>query len=412
MGPPVALGADLAVGPPVALYVHVPFCLSICPWCDFVVYRARPHGDGQIPGLVAALHAELALRADELDARWPVRPPLESVYFGGGTPSLLAARVLGDLLAGIDRRLGISVDAEITLEANPGPDDRGDLAGFVAAGVNRLSFGVQSLDAAELRRLGRRHGPEDAGAALAEARRAGVRSVSLDLLYDIPGSSVERWSRTLDDALALWPDHLSIYALSLDDPDAEGLTGGTGDHLPVRPGARRWRAAARTEQEDDRAAAQYRLAAERLDAAGWHGYELSSWARPGHESRHNRTYWDGRPYEAIGPGAHAFDGRTRRWNAAHLGAYFQALAPRPTGPPALPPGGYEHLDERTATVERAMLALRTDQGLILTERVQTAFGRDIAWGLATGLLAQRPGNRVALTTTGRLLSNELFARFL
>ena len=164
------------------------------------------------------------------------------------------------------------------------------------------------MDPGELRRLGRRHGPEDVARAVEAARAAGIASVSLDLLYDVPDSTEERWAATLEAALALRPDHLSLYALTLDDPDAEGLTGAAGDHLPTTAGARRWRERARPAQDDDRAAAQYRHAVERLAADGWRGYEISNWARPGHESRHNLVYWERRPYEAIGPGAHAFDG--------------------------------------------------------------------------------------------------------
>ena len=156
---------------------------------------------------------------------------------------------------------------------------------------------------------------------------AGIGSVSLDLLYDVPGQGEETWAATLDAALALSPDHVSAYALTLDDPDAEGLTGPAGDHLPTQAGARRWRTKAIDEQDDDRAAAQYDIVVERLAAAGFRGYEISNWARPGHESRHNLAYWERRPYEAVGPGAHAFDGASRRWNAARLDGYLAALAP-------------------------------------------------------------------------------------
>ena len=192
------------------------------------------------------------------------------------------------------------------------------------------------MSAAGLRRLGRRHRVVDVVRAVAEARAAGIGSVSLDLLYDVPDASLADWIETLEAALALEPDHLSLYALTLDDPDAEGLTGADGDHLPTTAGARRWRATARTAQDEDRAAAQYHHAVHRLADDGWHGYEISNWARPGHESRHNLVYWERRPYEAVGPGAHAFDGVTRRWNAARLEGYLAALAP-PDGGAAAPP---------------------------------------------------------------------------
>ena len=218
------------------------------------------------------------------------------------------------------------------------------------------------MDGAELRRLGRRHSPEDVAAAVAEARAAGIDSVNLDLLYDVPGQSLEKWETTLREALRLAPDHLSLYALTLDDPDAEGLTGGAGDHLPTPPGARRWRERARVEQDDDRAADQYGLASELLSADGWRGYEISNWSRPGHESRHNLVYWERRPYEAVGPGAHAFDGATRRWNAAAMEPYMASLLP-PSGPASLPPGGEEQLTAETAAAERVILALRVGSGV-------------------------------------------------
>ena len=225
----------------------------------------------------------------------------------------------------------LAPDAEVTLEANPGPDERGDAGALRAAGVNRLSLGAQSMSDAGLRRLGRRHHVADVVDAVAAARSGGIESISLDLLYDAPDASLAEWVETLAAALALAPDHLSLYALTLDDPDAEGLTGPGGDHLPTTAGARRWRAAARPRQDEDRAAAQYTHAVAQLAETGWRGYEISNWARPGHESRHNLVYWERRPYEAVGPGAHAFDGVTRRWNAARLDGYLAALTPADGG---------------------------------------------------------------------------------
>ena len=249
------------------------------------------------------------------------------------------------------------------------------------AGVNRISFGAQSLDASELKRLGRRHRPDDVADSVALAREAGIGSINLDLLYDVPGGTVASWMTSLEEALALGPDHLSLYALTLDDPDAEGLTGAGGDHLPTTSGARRWRVAARAAQDDDRAAAQYQRAVDLLAEAGWRGYEISNWARPGHVSRHNLAYWERRSYEAVGPGAHAFDGATRRWNAARLDGYLAALD-RPGGePPHLPPGGTETLDEATAAAERAILGLRTDRGLPLEEAGRLPLAASFDWAI-------------------------------
>ncbi len=405
--------------PPVGLYVHVPFCVSICPYCDFVVVAgASTRGpSNRIAAYLTAVLRELELRANALDEAFGSpgtrrRPPLQTVYLGGGTPSLLPSDALAAILGVIRERYIVAADAEITIEANPGPDERGDSRTFTRLGFTRISFGAQSLDRAELRRLGRRHRVGDVADAVDEARAGGIASVNLDLLYDVPDGSLPTWIDTIESALELEPDHLSLYALSLDDPDAEGLTGPLGDHLPTTRGARRWRDTSIPLQDEDRAAAQYHHAVHRLGADGWRGYEISNWARPGHESRHNLAYWERRPYEAVGPGAHAFDGATRRWNAAHLGRYLQALVPPPgsiTGS-RLPPGGSETLDAATTASEVAILGLRTDRGLPRSAALETPLSDVFGWALAAELLTIDDDDRIVLTTRGRLLSNELFAR--
>jgi oxygen-independent coproporphyrinogen-3 oxidase len=368
-----------------------------------------------VDAFTEALLAEIALRADAADAAFGrERAPLRSVYVGGGTPTLLASASLASILDLIRLRFGIADGAEVTMESNPGPDERGTAAGLVAAGVNRLSLGAQAFDAGLLRRLGRRHRPDDVGAAVREARWAGIGSVSVDLLYDVPGQSLEAWESTLEAAIELGVDHMSAYALTLDDPDAEGITGPTGDHLPTTPGARRWRTAAAEAQDDDRAAAQYRLATDRLGSAGFRGYEISNWARPGHESRHNLVYWRREPYEAAGPGAHAFDGSVRRWNAGRLDGYLAALTPAGGGASAaLPPGDSEAVDTDAAAVEAVILGLRLDEGLARDLAEHGPLAPHLAWALGSGLLESvnaPAGERVRLTIQGRLLSNELFAR--
>jgi oxygen-independent coproporphyrinogen-3 oxidase len=400
------------VAPPVALYVHVPFCVSHCPYCDFVVMAgAATRGpSNRIDAFMDALATELDLRADALDGTFGIaRPPLRSLYLGGGTPSLLPAAAIDRIVEIVHRRYGLADDAEITLEANPGPDERGDLRRLRQAGINRLSIGAQSLDNAELRAVGRRHTPNDVVQTVHEARAAGIASICVDLLYDIPGASASSWRGSLEAALALEPDHLSLYALTLDDPDTEGLTGPSGDHLPVSAGARRWRERARPKQDDDRAAAMYEYAIDRLAAAGYRGYEISNWARAGHESRHNLAYWRRLPYEAVGPGAHAFDGRTRRWNAARLDGYIAALTPQDRRRARLPAGGAEAIEEPTAAAERVILGLRLDSGIPRTAAFEPPLVSSYDWAAAAGLLAAT-GNRIVLTTRGRLLSNELFSR--
>jgi oxygen-independent coproporphyrinogen-3 oxidase len=401
--------------PPVALYLHFPFCLSVCPYCDFVVYagRAARGSANRVGQLVDALLVELELRAAASRARFGRTSPLASVYLGGGTPSLMSPAQVERLLESIDAAFGLMADAEVSLEANPGPAERGDLAGFRAAGVNRLSIGAQSLEAGELRRLGRRHTPTDVGDTVRLARRAGFTNVSLDLLYDVPGQTPADWRRTLRLALSLEPDHLSAYALTLEDPDGDGLAGPLGDHLPLRAGARRWRDRARAAQDADRAAQCYELADRLFEDAGLRWYELSNWARPGHESRHNLTYWHGEAYEAVGPGAHTFDGAlTRRWNAAQLDAYIGALLPADRRRATLPSSGTDRLDRQAATAERAILALRTGAGLPAESARLPCFSPALAWGRSAGLLEEADAGAVRLTMRGRLLASELFWRLL
>jgi oxygen-independent coproporphyrinogen-3 oxidase len=412
--------------PPAGLYVHVPFCISHCPYCDFVVVAGREARGpaNRVAAFVAALEVELELRADALDARWGrpgvteasdgVRPALDSLYLGGGTPSLLPAATIAGLIGLVRDRFGLAPGAEVTLEANPGPDERGDASALRAAGVTRLSIGAQSMDTEELRALGRRHTPEDVRTTIIAARDAGFESISLDLVYDVPASSLGSWTRTLDAALDLEPDHLSLYALTLDDPDAEGLTGAGGDHLPIRSGAMRWRERARLGQDDDRAASMYELADRRLAQAGFEWYEISNWARPGHRSRHNLAYWQGGAWEAVGPGAHAYDGADRRWNAARLDTYIAALQPSGGRAPRLPPGGVTPapLDPASRAAEAAILSLRTSSGLPASALAAPALGPSLAWAIDARLLERTDAQRLVLTRAGRLLSNELFLRLI
>ncbi len=390
---------------PEGLYVHFPFCVSLCPYCDFVVVagRAARGPTNRIEALLAAVHQELDLRADAMGRA----APLGSVYLGGGTPSLMGAYQVAALLDHVDQRLGIAPDAEITLEANPGADEIGDLAALREAGVNRISLGAQSLDDAELKRLGRRHRASDVVTAVAAARAAGIESLSLDLLTDVPGQTLDSWRSTLSAALALEPEHLSVYTLTLDDPDAEGLTGPEGDHLPVRRGARRWRERAMALQDDERAAEMELIADAMSGAAGLRRYEVANLARPRRESRHNLLYWRRRPYLAVGPGAHASDGALRRWwNAARLDGYIDALSKG-----LLPPGGSEQVDRATAIAERAILGLRLAEGIDADLAGEAGLAPGLAWARDQAL-AEDVAGRTRLTQRGRLLANEVFARLL
>jgi putative oxygen-independent coproporphyrinogen III oxidase len=383
---------------PVALYIHIPFCLSVCPYCDFVLYAgAAANGPtNRIAATVDALVTEIRLRAPT-----PPAEPLRSVYFGGGTPSLLSAAQVGRLLEAAEAAFGVATEAEITLECNPGRADRGDLAGFAAAGVNRLSIGAQSFDPVELRALGRRHSPDDVAQTVGEARQAGIDNISLDLLYDVPGQTLGSWDSTLTAAIELEPEHVSAYALTLDDA-------GGADHLPVSNGARRWRQWAHSVQDDDRAADMYAHADALLARAGYGWYEISNWAKPMFESRHNLTYWTGPAWEAVGPGAHAFDGvSTRRWNGPRLDGYLAALERG-----LRPPGSHDTVEAATAAAEAAILQLRTVEGLPPSTAVDLAYRSALAWGRAHELVELKDDGRHRLTLRGRLMSNELFERLL
>lgn len=268
-----------------ALYVHFPWCRHVCPYCDFNVYAlARPPE----AGFVATLAAELQYWAQH--EHWQGRP-VRSVYLGGGTPSMFSAAGLGTVLTTIDVAFGIAPDAEITLEANPGTLTAATLVDLRQAGVNRLSIGAQSFHPQLLRTLGRDHGPDDTRAAVAGARAAGFTNLSLDLIFAVPGQTLDDWRADLHAALALAPDHVSAYCLTYEH--------GTPFHA--------WRASGRiVAAPDDDEAAMLDLLVRDLAGAGLERYEISSWARPGFGSRHNQQYWDGSDYLGIGPGAHSF----------------------------------------------------------------------------------------------------------
>ncbi len=375
------------------LSIHVPFCRLVCAYCDFVTVGGRAR---DIPRYVAALHRELELRASDGE--------LATIYFGGGTPSLLASTDVAGLVAAARQRWGHEPE-EVTLEANPGTRERPNWAALRDAGVDRLSLGVQALTPQELLTLARGHGVDEAIEAYRGAREAGFANVSLDLIYGIPGQSLEAWRIGLETALELAPDHLSLYGLQLALAPDEWAA-------PPRPGALRWRRRLAAQQDDGLAAEQYRLAEERLAAAGYRHYELSSWARPGFESRHNAAYWSRRPYVGIGAGAHSFDGESRSWNARDLDRY---LADAEAG--RRPIEGSERLDEPTRAFEAVALGLRRVDGL---ERLAfvAEFGSDPVVRYAEGVEeARRRGllevdeRRLWLTSAGRLLANEVLVGF-
>ena len=406
---------------PEGLYVHIPFCATKCPYCDFNTYAGI---EAMMTPYLAALRSEIELWGEMLGG-----PRLETVFFGGGTPSYLAEGSLGMLIDAIRVSFGLADDAEITAEANPDDLRPDKLTSMLEAGVNRLSIGVQSLDDGLLRVLGRRHSACEAIDAVRTARGAGFDNVSIDLMYGLPDQTAEQWAATLDAALGLRPSHISMYCLTLE--------GGT----PMERDA----AAGRIPVPDGDLAADMYLAAEVQNAkAGYRHYEISNWAIPGRESRHNLLYWRNRPFLGVGPGAHSYLDGHRFNNIRSPREYIHRLAPsepRPSPPPSFPrrretiPGelaprsgknlfdsipvveAAELVDRRLEMAETMMMGLRLDTGVDPAE-FAARFGEPPAYVYGEiidelqddGLLETACGSFV-LTPRGRLLGNEVFSRF-
>ena len=377
------------------LYVHVPFCRLVCAYCDFVTVGGRSHDIG---AYADALLAELAVR--------PALGELRTIYFGGGTPSLMTGEQVERVVQAAKDRWGSVALEEVTLEANPSERETPDWTGLRAAGIDRVSLGVQSLRDAELVALARGHTAREAREAFAAARAAGFENVSIDLIYGIPGQSLGDWRDGLAEAIALRPDHVSCYALQLAlEPDEWAA--------PPRPGALRWRNRMVPRQDDALAAEQYRTAEELLGAAGYEHYELSSWAMPGRQSRHNRAYWSRCAYTGIGSGAHSYDGAAERsWNTRDLDAYLDRAVSGER-----PVEASETLDEPTRAFEAIALGLRRVAGLSRRE-FAVEFGSDpvdrfadaVDAGIDKGLLEVNE-DCLQLSPAGRLLASDVLVAF-
>lgn len=378
-----------------SLYFHIPFCHTRCYYCDFNTYA------GLLPlrePYVRALLTEIAL-AGEM-ARQPDGTPrrTRTIFFGGGTPSLLTVEQIKRLLQASRKAFAIDPDAEISLEANPGTLSQGQLQGLRTAGINRLSLGAQSFDAGLLKTLGRIHTPEEIIQAVHAARQAGFRSLNLDFMFGLPDQTMHQWQETLAQALALRPEHLSLYSLIIEegtpffDWTAEGR---------ITPG------------DEDLCADMYEYADEHLRAAGYENYEISNWSLPGHQCQHNLTYWHNLPYLGLGAGAHSFFAGKRFSDIRDPQAYIRQLKQRQW--PLAESTKISRIEEMTET---AFLGLRTADGLHLPtfeERFGESFdaftGERLHTVEAAGLLTRADG-WLRLSPHGRLLGNEVFFRLL
>lgn len=373
------------------LYVHVPFCIAKCRYCAFVSSPPKKNELDEYPGL---LLRELQLHASTAE-------PFTSIYFGGGTPSLLNPRQLDRLLEGITALTGISADAEITLEANPGTVDAASLRAFRATGINRLSLGIQSFDDSFLKILGRIHTAEQVHQVFRDARAAGFTNISTDLMNSLPHQNLRHWRSELMRVLALEPEHISIYGLTVEDgtPFSHSYSAGSPE-LP----------------DDDLSADMFELADELLSEAGFDHYEIASYARPGYRSRHNSGYWRRDGYLGLGVAAHSFlpEGNGIRFsNPDSLDEYRRKVM---AGEPAQM--NENPLTRDDALAEFLFLGLRLAEGIRLADferkfgqELESLHGAAVRELVRLGLLEQT-GSVLALTRRGMLLSNQVFSRLL
>jgi putative oxygen-independent coproporphyrinogen III oxidase len=378
-----------------SLYVHIPWCQSKCPYCDFNSHAATSWPEEQY---TRALICELENRAGTPSYSGQ---RVKTIFFGGGTPSLFDPKSIGGIIDAANRVCGIENDAEITLEANPGTVDLAKLAGMRAAGVNRISFGAQSFNAATLKFLGRIHSADETRAAARMAHRAGFDRLNLDLIFAVPGQTVADVLFDIESVAALDPDHISAYNLTFEE--------GTAFFTDLKRG--RIKQLATDEQ-----AAMYQTVREEIPRRGYAMYEISNYAPPGHEARHNLTYWRGDTYLGIGAGAHSYagDGRggQRWWNEKLPARYIGAIEERQNAE-----AGAESIDEATAQSEFVFLNLRLRDGFALAD-FQKRFGRNfecIFGSVATPLfnngLLTLVGGRIKLTDRGLEMADSVFAEF-
>ena len=387
----------------IGLYIHIPFCAAKCTYCDFNTFAGI---EPLMPAVVDALETELTLWSTRGDI-----PEWATVFFGGGTPSYLPATDIQRLIETASANYGIARDAELTLEANPDDISATKLASWQQAGINRLSIGIQSFNDTILRTLSRRHSSHDALNAVQDARQAGFRNISIDLMYGLPNQTLDDWNETLRIAADLNLPHLSLYCLQIERNTPMLVSVQTGQ-LPT--------------PDDDLAADMYEAAMDALDAAGYEHYEISNWCLPGHRSRHNLGYWKNRPYLGIGPGAHSNLADTRFWNMKPPKQYVEAIRgannraaidTASVSPGTMAVDDVEHTPFETQMAETMMLGMRLREGIRFDE-FHRRFGRDVrsvypaeVRELSEHGLITVDEERVRLTRRGKSLGNEVFQRF-
>lgn len=381
-----------------SLYVHIPFCKVRCSYCAFNTYT----------GLEALYEPFLQALRREIRLVGTASPGLtsHSLYFGGGTPSVLSPLQVQSVIATCRGHLGLISDAEISLEANPGTITLNQLRGYREAGVTRLSLGVQSAREADLRLFGRDHTFEEAEEAFRLARAAGFESISVDLIYGAPHQTYRGWHQVLDAVLAWEPDHISLYSLALEP--------GTALHHRVEHGLL-------PHPDSNLVADMYEGARDALGRAGLQQYEISNWARPGHECQHNRQYWLNLPYLAFGPGAHGWAGHLRYWNVNPVPGYINCINDGDTQPFPFSPAvdDYEVIPQEMEMAETVILGLRLVREGVSKADFARRFGQslDSVFGPAIGGLEQAgllrlDGDTLRLTEKAYFVSNRVFVEFL
>ena len=369
-----------------SFYVHIPYCIKRCGYCDFNTYTPSELQDGATLEIVSNDYIDAVLR--ELEAA--PTDPVPTIFFGGGTPSLLPAHDLGRVIASIKARNGLTTDCEVTLEANPDSVTAEKLAEYLQVGFNRISFGMQSAKPHVLAALDRTHNPANVEKAITMARAAGFKSISVDLIYGTPGESLEDWRETVENALALDIDHISAYALIVE----------TGTKL-----AAQIKRGDLTMPNDDLMADMYLLVDQMCEEKGLTWYELSNWSKPGHQCRHNIAYWENKNWWGLGPGAHSHIDRKRFWNVKHPTAYKQRLFDGLS-----PIADSEELTDEERKSEYIMLASRLRTG-ISKRALSVAQYERMADYIKADQIIDAPDTLV-LTATGRLIADRIVADLL